>query len=328
MSVSFDEKRQTWRWQFCAVIDGERHRLSKTLPKNTTEAQARRFDDSETARTYARLTTGRRVSTVALIETAVTHYLTEVAATNKDGKKAARQLAELAQYYTGKGLDQLGAVSRAFLKDHTNLAPATRRQRLAYLKSAANHALERHGLGSADWIAQITMPKVKNDREVIIDRANLLRAARKCKHRGTRALVLLTFATGSRPGECYRADATEDALVMQETKNGSRHVAPVPPHLRRYLRHWPFAHDYTYYSADWRQARETCGLPDVHLHDLRHSTASALLKDGASLAQIGMILNHTSAQSTKRYAHLATQEKARLLESLWQKTPRTKQKDS
>jgi integrase len=39
-------------------------------------------------------------------------------------------------------------------------------------------------------------------------------------------------------------------------------------------------------------------------HDMRHSAASFLAKGGASLLEIGAVLGHKSANTTKRYAHL------------------------
>ena len=44
--------------------------------------------------------------------------------------------------------------------------------------------------------------------------------------------------------------------------------------------------------------------PTVRLHDLRHTYASLLISDGASLSVIGALLGHTQPSTTSRYAHL------------------------
>jgi len=57
-------------------------------------------------------------------------------------------------------------------------------------------------------------------------------------------------------------------------------------------------------TRTWKRIRNAAQLSDFRLHDLRHSFASAALSSGASLAIIGELLGHRSAQTTKRYAHL------------------------
>lgn len=55
----------------------------------------------------------------------------------------------------------------------------------------------------------------------------------------------------------------------------------------------------------WEKIRTAAGLPDVRLHDLRHSFASVGAANGSSLLVIGKILGHTQPTTTQRYAHLA-----------------------
>ncbi len=55
----------------------------------------------------------------------------------------------------------------------------------------------------------------------------------------------------------------------------------------------------------WETIRKTAGLPDVRLHDLRHTHASHLVSSGLSLSIVGKLLGHTQAATTQRYAHLA-----------------------
>jgi integrase len=57
-------------------------------------------------------------------------------------------------------------------------------------------------------------------------------------------------------------------------------------------------------SKNWQKVREAAGLPEVRVHDLRHTLASLLVAKGNSLPIIGKVLGHTSAQTTQRYAHL------------------------
>ena len=54
----------------------------------------------------------------------------------------------------------------------------------------------------------------------------------------------------------------------------------------------------------WNQIRETAGLPDLRLHDLRHNFASILASAGQSLLMIGRLLGHNNFATTQRYSHL------------------------
>lgn len=55
----------------------------------------------------------------------------------------------------------------------------------------------------------------------------------------------------------------------------------------------------------WSRIRNRAELPDVRLHDLRHSFASVGAAGGDSLYIVGKLLGHTQARTTRRYAHLA-----------------------
>jgi integrase len=54
----------------------------------------------------------------------------------------------------------------------------------------------------------------------------------------------------------------------------------------------------------WVKVRNRAGLPDVRIHDLRHSAASVAISHGASLAVVGAMLGHKDPKTTARYAHL------------------------
>ena len=55
----------------------------------------------------------------------------------------------------------------------------------------------------------------------------------------------------------------------------------------------------------WETALGKAEIKDFRFHDLRHSTASYLAMNGASLAEIAEVLGHKTLQMVKRYAHLS-----------------------
>lgn len=54
----------------------------------------------------------------------------------------------------------------------------------------------------------------------------------------------------------------------------------------------------------WSKVCGRAGLEGVRLHDLRHTSASVAVSQGASLPIIGRLLGHSQAQTTQRYAHV------------------------
>ena len=55
----------------------------------------------------------------------------------------------------------------------------------------------------------------------------------------------------------------------------------------------------------WLPFRARCALPDVRVHDLRHSFASTAIMDNVPLATIGRLLGHVLPETTAKYAHLS-----------------------
>ena len=54
----------------------------------------------------------------------------------------------------------------------------------------------------------------------------------------------------------------------------------------------------------WAAVCKSADLESVRLHDLRHTLASLVASSGQSLMVVGELLGHSTAQTTKRYAHL------------------------
>jgi integrase len=66
----------------------------------------------------------------------------------------------------------------------------------------------------------------------------------------------------------------------------------------------------------WRYAILRAGIENFRFHDLRHSAASYLAMNGASLAEIAEVLGHKTLSMVKRYTHLSEQHTARVVERM------------
>ena len=213
-------------------------------------------------------------------------------------------------------------------------SPATVTRYLASLAAALTAAVRLWHWLPASPLAQVHKPTVSNERTRFLTEAELARLLTACRESTSPDLllaVMLAISTGARQGEILnlrwrdldleRGIITLRAGIETTTKGGSRGVAlagEVAPLLReraaagvdpaalvfpsRVTRRHPI---------DLRKPFETAlaraGITDFHWHDLRHSAASFLAVDGASLLEIGAILGHRNPSTTKRYSHLTEQ---------------------
>lgn len=67
------------------------------------------------------------------------------------------------------------------------------------------------------------------------------------------------------------------------------------------------------------QAIKKAGLQDFHIHDIRHTTASILARNGASLLEIAEILGQKSLTVARRYSHLTIKHTEELMSSIMDK---------
>lgn len=124
------------------------------------------------------------------------------------------------------------------------------------------------------------------------------------------AFVYLLILTGARCGEIAGAKWSwlhGTTLHLPDSKTGEKQIY-LPPAAMDIIDTLPrTSGTLTGIKSPkklWERIRKEAGCPDLRLHDLRHSFASAAISAGLSLAQIGELLGHKNTQTTKRYAHL------------------------
>jgi len=73
---------------------------------------------------------------------------------------------------------------------------------------------------------------------------------------------------------------------------------------------------YVSFFYSWNSARIRAGLPDLRVHDLRHSFASFLVTAGRSLYEVQELLGHADIRTTSRYEHLSRERLFAAVESV------------
>lgn len=307
MSISRNKKRGCFVFDFSRTIEGQRVRTTKSLPRSWNQAQADAYDRQESAKLYALATRVEHAD--FLIEDAVAKYVAERCPELKHGKGCALELQDLMPFYLGRPLTSLVDVCKTIrLKSKKRngdpLAPATITNRIRYLTAACRYGWKHHSMGQHDPAAGVVTPVVKNQRNGYITRKEMLQVARLVTNKDARAAIRILFYTGMRIGELQRAEIIGSAFVLRDTKNGDPRIIPIHPKIRCCLGHAvpsKFTVRYHLYLH-----KEAVGIPWAHVHDIRHSAASAMINAGVDLYTVGAVLGHKSQASTQRYSHLAT----------------------
>ena len=307
MPIYKDKERGCYVFEFSRRIGGERVRATKALPKTWTRAQADAYDRQESARLYA---TGSGIEKPERsIEEAVACYLIERAPKLKQGANVERELALIYWVYQGRQMSELPAVCKEYaLKAVSDkgqpLAPASIRNRIRYLTAACRYAWKHHDYCEHDPGEKVVVPEVKNERHHYIDRATMLQLCRATHNKMARMAVRMAFYSGMRLSEILRAVPSGGVWVLLDTKNGEPRNVPIHPKVAVCARHFKACPKITI-QFNFRKARDACNLTHLHFHDLRHSTASAMLGAGVDLYTIGKVLGHKDSRSTQRYSHLS-----------------------
>ena len=242
MPVYYDKTKQRWRFTFNRVIAGQRTRATKLLPAAWSRTKAEAYDRTETSRLYAIAAGLERPepSIARAVELYLDHRLPKLRAKSHRPKRITQELAHLAGYID-RPMSELSAVCREYAEENDELAPATIRNRLAYLRAACRYAWRKHKLTPHDPTGQMELPLVSNARDVRMPVADYERKIlRKIVDLETRALFTLTFYTGSRwaseilPRDPEDVHRVGDKVLLQVgmTKNGSPRLVPVHPKAR------------------------------------------------------------------------------------------------
>ena len=206
-------------------------------------------------------------------------------------------------------------------------ANSTVNRYLAALSHAFTVAVREWGWLDDSPMRKVRKPKEPRGRVRFLsdeERTRLLKACQESRNPYLYIAVIMGLSVGARKmeilGLSWRdVDLQRGCIILHDTKNRDRRVLPVTGYALELMQRHAKARrtDTTLVFPDstgrkplsirnaWENAVQRAGIENFHYHDLRHSAASYMLMNGASLAEIGEILGHRTPQMTKRYAHLS-----------------------
>jgi len=218
-------------------------------------------------------------------------------------------------------------------------SPATVVRYLAALSHALTTATKEWGWIDDSPMRKITKPKEARGRVRFLDdneREALLAACQESSNPYLYTAFVLALSTGMRQGELMNLrwehiDLIKGRITLHETKNGEKRIVPLQGLASQLLQKhftvknqnigllFPSKED-TQKPMDlrfpWEQALKKARIKNYKWHDNRHSCASYLLMNGASIAEIAEVLGHKTLAMVKRYAHLSDSHTTQIVQKM------------
>lgn len=249
-------------------------------------------------------------------------------------------LADINPALIAERRDQLASETTARNKLRS---PATVNRYLAALSHLFTVAMKEWGWADKNPLTKVMKQKEPRGRVRFLsddERSRLLQACEQSDSAYLYLIVILCLSTGARKMEIMNltwddVDFNRGVMTLHETKNGERRVLPLVGKAKDLLlAHASIKHPHSsllfpskYHNhqkpvdirSAWERALEQAEIKDFRFHDLRHSAASYLAMNGATLAEIAEVLGHKTLQMVKRYTHLSEAHTAKIVSKMNEK---------
>ena len=201
------------------------------------------------------------------------------------------------------------------------------------------------GIASSEWqwVKENPFSRVRREKEAdgrirFLDpdeRSSLLGSCQESQNTSLYLITILALSTGMRQAEVMtltwqQISLERGTITLFKTKNGETRVVPLvglakqlllqSSKVRNLKNPYIFNGRHNSHSLFPRKAWETAvkksDITNFHFHDCRHSAASELAMNGASLHEIAAVLGHKTLAMVQRYAHLSEQHTMSVVERM------------
>lgn len=217
-------------------------------------------------------------------------------------------------------------------------SPASTSLYMAALSHTYTVAIREWGWVDDTPFRKVQKPKLPRGRVRFLsddERDRLLLACKESPMSFLYPIVVLALSTGARKSEILNLkwedlDFKRKVAILHHTKNGDRRALPLTGHaleeitelskIRRLQTNLLFPNKTGKGPIEirpyWIKALKEARIEDFRFHDLRHSAASYLAMNGASLTEIAGVLGHKTLQMVKRYSHLSEQHTVEIVSKM------------
>ena len=169
------------------------------------------------------------------------------------------------------------------------------------------------------------------------ERERLLEACKASHNKNLYLVALIAISTGARKNEILglkweNVSFDLDRIILVDTKNSDTRAVPLVggaynllkehSKVRRidtplvFPRKGKNGNKSMSIRTAWDNAIVAANIEDFHFHDNRHTCASYLAMNNASMPEIAAVLGHRTLEMVKRYAHLSEQHTLGVVERM------------
>jgi integrase len=328
LQVRKGKKTTTYRVEF--MREGKRISKSFKLKKEAEKFQALLLVDNDLAHSLT-----NHILTSLSFSDAVKQFLDQ--GIGRDPSKQQRLLFWASIF----GDKPVGKVTRQQIKAELkwlsqNKAPATLNRYKSSIGSLYSFLLHEFDIdyNPVKGIKQYTENNARTRFLSDVELSCLFKVVKKSKWKQLYLLVLMAITTGARRTEMTsltwdRIDLKNKTAHLPKTKNGEQRVLTltndVIAELMKFRKGggYVFPHPnnpklyFSNFDTHWQKALKKSNILNFRFHDLRHTCASILAMNGASLLEIAQVLGHKSITMTQRYSHLCIGHKANLTDRVF-----------
>jgi len=206
-----------------------------------------------------------------------------------------------------------------------DVAPATVNRELEVLRHLFNLAERWKSFFGKNPVSQAKLLPLNNQKERILTHEEEKRLLASSSQ-SLRAIVICALNTGMRKGEIItlkwsNVDLDNNVITLEHTNTKSKKTRRIPINsvLRKLLleqRLRTGVSDYVFLSSEgtpylrqdssnraYEGACKRANIQGLRFHDLRHTSATRMIENGASIVAVSKILGHADLKTTMRYSH-------------------------
>lgn len=229
-------------------------------------------------------------------------------------------------------------LANGITKRKAKRSPSTVARYMAVLSHAFTVAVQDWNWIDDSPTRKVSKPKEPRGRVRFLEDVERTRLLKECKNSTSPYLfpiVILAISTGMRSSEIMNltwkdVDLDNGRITLLQTKNGDIRVVPLVGFALDLLKDlYENRKEYTdllfpgknpqkpiKIRSPWESALERANIKDFRFHDLRHTAASYLAMNKATLTEIADILGHKTLSMVKRYSHLSESHTAQVVKEM------------